>query len=218
MDEVHYRSKRNSKRLCCTPSEVWRSLRAYGLGPRAIGIIAVFAIAAITMYFRYPGLHVDAVATILGLAIGIPGLVISIRLVLAAKSASEAAREAAEMASRELESLDAYRRSSIAIGDLDHLKTALLKREWKESRIELSSVLGHLRSIIDSGLALEAEDAEGLAAAIKSFDAVEGRIAEAILKEQEPQNVVGLFRSVAKQMAFLSSFAGKVRRFSKKDD
>ncbi len=120
------------------------------------------------------------------------------------------------MASRELESLDAYRRSSIAIGDLDRLKAALLKREWKESRIELSSVLGQLRSIMNGGLALKAEDAEGLAAAIRSFEAVEGRIAEAIFKDQDPQNAVGLFRSVAKQMGFLSSFAGKVRRFSKK--
>jgi hypothetical protein len=197
---------------------VWRVLQSHGLGAQRITAIAVLTVVVLVLYFIFPRAHVDAVATILALGVGIPALLLSIKLVLEAKTASEAARDAALITARGLESLEAYRRTFIAIEDLDRLKSSLIKQKWQESRAELSSILSQLRSIIHGGLDLNESDAEGLAAAIKAFEIVEGRLADAILKEQEPQNASGLFRSIIKHLGFLSAFSGRLRKMTKKDD
>ncbi len=197
---------------------MWRLLQSYGLGTRAIALIAFLMIAALTLYYRFPNIHVDAIATILGLGIGIPGLLISVRLIFEAKSASVAARAAALATSRELESLEAYRRSAIAIGDLERLKTSLLNRQWPEARSELASILSQLRTVMNGGLEIEEQDEEGLGLSIKAFEIVEGRLADAIIKDQEPLNASGLVRSITKQLGFLSGFSGRLRKLTKKDD
>lgn len=197
---------------------VWETLGRYGLGARNIGLVALMSGVVLVLYYKFPDIHVDAVATILGVGIAIPGLLISIRLLLDAKSASDAARDAAVRTSRELESLEAYRRSTVAIGDIDRLKASLIKRDWVESRSLIAAVLAQLRSVRDGGLALAKLETDGLDAAIKAFEAGEIRLAAALLNAQELQNSTVLFKSLMRHVSFLSELSGRLRRIHRNGD
>jgi hypothetical protein len=190
---------------------VFKTLNGLGVSRTVAASSALITVVFCWAIFGKPEYKIDALASVIGLAISILGFYVTILALQSARTASEQARDAAIQTKTGLERYEVVRSGSEIISALEELNRLALARDWPIARERCVLVRKGIQALKGSGLALVDDEAKKLSAAAGQIAIIEQMISSAMLESLPTSRIPRLLAIVSEQSDTIITVISAVR-------